>query len=212
MFRKGSPQAEGPDPVTVAPSGPESVEEEKPAKAPARRAVGMPSRPLGNSGFPIDIGRRGDPAGGSGRAAPSSSAVRDKHLIVGKEVRLKGEVTCCEKLVVEGEVEIELTGCRSLHIGPSGVYRGRAEVSEADVAGRFEGEIETTDRLSVRASGRVSGKIRYGQITIDAGGQVAGEIVGLEAAAPAPGLAAPAANSAEPAPQSEGANVVADQP
>lgn len=211
MFRKSSPQAEDPDPVTVAPSRPGPIEEEKPAKAPTQRSVAVPSRPLGNSGFPIDIGRRGDPAGGSGRADASSSAGRDKHLVIGKGVRLKGEVTSCDKLVVEGEVEIELSGCRSLHIGSSGVFRGRAEVSEADVAGRFEGEIETKERLAVRASGRVSGKIRYGQITIDAGGQVAGEIVGFEAAAPASGSAAPAENAAEPAPQSEATNVTADQ-
>jgi cytoskeletal protein CcmA (bactofilin family) len=126
-------------------------------------------------------------------------------------VRLKGEVTSCDKLVVEGEVEIDLSGCRTLHIAPSGIFRGRAEVSEADVAGRFEGEIDAKDRLAVRASGRVTGKIRYGQITIDAGGQVAGEIVGSEAAAPASGSAARAASPPEPALQSEAANVVADR-
>lgn len=200
MFRKGSPHGEGTEPVTVVTSRPEPVEEETPAKAPARRAVAVPSRPLGNSGFPIDIGRRGDAPGGSGKADASSSAGRDKQLIVGKDVRLKGEVTSCDKLIVEGEVEIQLSGCRSLHIGPSGVFRGKAEVSEADVAGCFEGEIETKDRLAVRASGRISGKIRYGQITIDAGGQVAGEIVGFEAPSPTSGSTPPAAEPAEPAP------------
>jgi cytoskeletal protein CcmA (bactofilin family) len=60
-------------------------------------------------------------------------------------------------------------------------------VVEADVAGCFEGEIATKERLAVRGTGRVTGKIRYGQITIDAGGQVTGEITGLETAATPPG-------------------------
>lgn len=199
MFRKSSPHADGPEPVVVVTSRPEPVEEEKPAKAPVRRTVAVPSRPLGNTGFPIDIGRRGDLAAGSGRSDASSPG-REKNLIIGKDVRLKGEVTSCDKLVVEGEVEILLSGCRSLHIGPSGVFRGKAIVSDADIAGRFEGEIETKERLAVRASGRISGKVRYGQITIDAGGQVTGEIVGADAESSASASVPPAAEPAEPTP------------
>ena len=200
MFRKSSPPGDAPEPVVVATSRPEAAEEEKPAKAPVRRTVAVPSRPLGNTGFPIDIARRGDAAGGSGRSDASSSPGRDNNLIIGKDVRLKGEVTSCDKLVVEGEVEILLSGCRSLHIGPTGVFRGKAAVSEADIAGRFEGEIETTERLAVRASGRISGKIRYGQITIDAGGQVTGEIVGANGESSSSAAVPPAAEPAEPAP------------
>lgn len=200
MFRKSSPHGDAPEPVVVATTRPEAAEEEKPAKAPVRRTVAVPSRPLGNTGFPIDIGRRADAAGGPGRSDASSAPGRDKNLIIGKDVRLKGEVTSCDKLVVEGEVEILLTGCRTLHIGPSGVFRGKAAVSEADIAGRFEGEIETKERLAVRASGRISGKIRYGQITIDAGGQVTGEIVGADGESSPSASAPPDAEPAEPAP------------
>lgn len=201
MFRKSSPHADAPEPVMVVTSRPEPVEEEKPAMAPVRRTVAVPSRPLGNTGFPIDIGRRGDPAAGSGRSDASNSPGRDKNLIIGKDVRLKGEVTSCDKLVVEGEVEILLSGCRSLHIGPSGVFRGKAVVSDADIAGRFEGEIETKERLAVRASGRISGKVRYGQITIDAGGQVTGEIVGADAESLTSAPVPPAVEPAGPTPE-----------
>ncbi|MBK8210913.1 MAG: polymer-forming cytoskeletal protein [Rhodospirillales bacterium] len=183
MFRRTNPGADAPEPTPPTAARPEQLEEEPAAKVPPRRTAAIPARPLANPGFPIDIGRRAEPHGASGRGEPTPAAGRDKHLIIGKEVRLKGEVTACEKLVVEGEVEIALSGCRTLQIGPTGVFRGTAEVVEADIAGCFEGEIATKERLAVRGTGRVSGKIRYGQITIDAGGQVAGEITGLEAPA-----------------------------
>ena len=133
-------------------------------------------------------------------------------MSIGKEVRLKGEVTACDKLVVEGEVELLLSGCRTLQIGATGVFRGKAEVVEADIAGRFEGEIATRERLAVRGTGRVAGKIRYGQITIDAGGQVSGEITGLEAAATLPAGAAPASETAEATSPSGLSIAAADRP
>jgi cytoskeletal protein CcmA (bactofilin family) len=180
MFRKKNPVVETPEPAATP--RPETAEDEP--KPPARRAAAIPARPLGSSGFPIDIGRRVDAAGV--RSDPSSAAGRDKWLIVGKDVRMKGEVPACEKLIVDGDVEMQLSGCRVLQIGASGVFRGSADVVEAEIAGRFEGEITTRERLAVRATGRVAGTIRYGQITIDAGGQVTGEISGQDAATPPP--------------------------
>ncbi|HYN38363.1 MAG TPA: polymer-forming cytoskeletal protein, partial [Rhodospirillales bacterium] len=135
MFRRKNPGAESPEP-TPAPR-PDVIDEEP--KLPVRRTAAPPPRPLGSPGFPIDIGRRPEAAAGSGRTEPSATAGRDKCLVVGKDVRLKGEVPACDKLIIEGEVEMQLSGCRTLHIGPSGVFRGTAEVVEADIAGRFEG-------------------------------------------------------------------------
>ena len=65
--------------------------------------------------------------------------------------------------------------------------------------GRFDGELIARDRLIVRASGRVSGKIRYGSIIVDAGGQIAGEIGALEREE-RQGAAMPAAGNRLPAP------------
>lgn len=212
MFRKSNPTSETSEPVPAAPLRPAQAEEDAKAKAPAKRAVAIPARPLGNPGFPIDIGRRADSAGGPGKADPAPAAGRDKHLIIGKEVRLKGEVMACDKLVVEGEVEIHLSGCRTLQIGPSGVFRGKAEVTDADIAGRFEGEIMTKERLAVRGTGRVAGKIRYGQITIDAGGQVTGEITGLAAEAPASSAPLDSSDLAEATPTAGHAAAATDRP
>ena len=47
------------------------------------------------------------------------------------------------------------------------------------MACRFEGELTVRDRLTVRATGRISGKIRYGRIIVEAGGELAGEIAAL---------------------------------
>lgn len=197
MFRKKAPDAgetAGPAPVPAPVQRLEPVVEEEP-KPPVRRTAAIPARPLSNPGFTGDAGRR---AAEASPPPPVAASVRDKCLLIGKQVTLKGEVPACDKVVVEGEAELQLSGCRTLQVGTLGVFRGRAEVAEADIAGVFEGEIVARERLSVRSTARMSGKISYGQIVIEAGGRVSGEIIGLQ---PAAGATVPAAAEMRPQPE-----------
>ena len=110
-------------------------------------------------------------------AAPVSSA----RLIVGPEIKLKGaEITDCDTLMVEGEVDASMDS-RVVEIAEQGVFRGKVQVDVAEIRGRFEGELTALKRLVIRDTGRVSGKIRYGKVSIDEGGQLCGDIAALNA-------------------------------
>ena len=61
----------------------------------------------------------------------------------------------------------------------TGFFKGNVVVEEADISGRFEGELTVTSQLTVRAGGRVSGTIRYGKIVIEAGGEISGDMSAL---------------------------------
>ena len=63
-----------------------------------------------------------------------------------------------------------------VEIAESGLFKGSASIDDAEVRGRFEGNLVVRKRLLIRASGRVSGTIRYGQIEIECGGQISGDI------------------------------------
>jgi cytoskeletal protein CcmA (bactofilin family) len=54
------------------------------------------------------------------------------------------------------------------------------------VRGRFEGNLVVRKRLFIRATGRVSGTIRYGQLEIERGGQISGDIQSGEESAEVP--------------------------
>jgi cytoskeletal protein CcmA (bactofilin family) len=54
--------------------------------------------------------------------------------------------------------------------------KGSTTIDEAEVRGRFEGDLVVHNRLLIKATGRVSGTIRYGQIEIECGGQIFGDI------------------------------------
>jgi cytoskeletal protein CcmA (bactofilin family) len=119
-----------------------------------------------------DVSRRpGDPG-----SQPRRSEADVRKLIVGREITLSGEITSCDKLIVEGSVEANLTNCRDVDISESGLFKGSASIDEAEIRGRFEGNLVVRKRLLIKASGRVSGTIRYGQIEIECGGQISGDI------------------------------------
>jgi cytoskeletal protein CcmA (bactofilin family) len=99
-----------------------------------------------------------------------------KKLIVGREIVLSGQITSCDRLVVEGKVEASLTDSHAIEIADIGFFKGTAEIDSAEIAGRFEGTITVRDRLFIRSTGQVQGKIRYGQIEIEPGGVISGDV------------------------------------
>ena len=99
-----------------------------------------------------------------------------KRLVVGRDIRLSGEITACDKLVVEGHIEVILQGARIIEVSQAGYFKGNADVEEADISGNFEGELIARDRLVVRSGGRISGTIRYGRVVIESGGEISGDM------------------------------------
>src|ERR1700726_3346913 len=97
-------------------------------------------------------------------------------LSVGRGITLSGEVNSCEKLLIEGSVDAKLPDCRATEIAESGLFKGSTSTDEAEIRGRFEGDLIVRNRLLIKATGRVSGTIPYGQIGIECGGQIFGDI------------------------------------
>lgn len=114
-------------------------------------------------------------------AAPPAPASRRgeaglRQLTVGREISLSGEIASCDTLIVEGSVEANLQNCRDVDIAETGLFKGSAEIDNADVRGTFEGTLTVRKRLLIRSGGHVSGTIRYGQLEIELGGQITGEV------------------------------------
>ena len=125
-------------------------------------------------------------------AASSSNSGDDRKLVVGQGIRLSGEIKKCEKLVVEGEVEANLTDCLSLEIAQNGQFNGAAIVRDAEISGRFDGELTVNGRLLLRSTGQINGDIRYADLEIERGGKIAGSVDMIDAqAAPVQAKAKP---------------------
>jgi cytoskeletal protein CcmA (bactofilin family) len=115
---------------------------------------------------------------------PRAAAPAASRLVVGPNIKLKGvEIDDCDTLVVEGRVEATIAS-RAIQIAESGAFKGSADLEDAEVRGTFEGELTVRGRLVVHATGRVTGKIRYGKLLVQEGGELSGDVGTVGAARP----------------------------
>lgn len=133
---------------------------------------------------------------------PAASNERAQHsrrvLTVGADILLKGEIATCDRLVIEGKMDAVLNDVGTVELAESGSFKGVAQVENAEISGLFEGELVVKGRLVIYASGRVRGKITYGEIEIERGGELTGEIKTIASA----GATRSGSSSARPAEKS----------
>lgn len=111
--------------------------------------------------------------------APRSGETTPSKLIVGPDIKLKGaEITDCDTLIVEGRVEASMDS-RVIQISERGVFAGKVGIDVAEIRGCFEGELTARKQLLICATGKVSGKIRYGKLAIEEGGELSGDVAAL---------------------------------
>ncbi len=155
-----------------------------------------------NSGAASSVGHSGGGLTGNKSVAASGSDSSGSKLTVGPNIKLKGvEITDCDTLVVEGTVEATMDS-RVIQISENGAFKGSAEIDIAEIHGEFNGTLTVRQKLVIYSTGKVNGKIRYGKLVVEEGGQLAGEIeAGFNSASAAtrPAIAAPAVVRAEPA-------------
>jgi cytoskeletal protein CcmA (bactofilin family) len=135
---------------------------QRPGQAPVRAGAGYPGA-YPAAAYP---GRTATPT--TPATTPSMSA-GDSRLIIGRGISISGEIEACDHLIVEGTVEAALKGASNLEIAENGTFYGTVDIQEATVAGRFEGDITVHGRLTVRATGVITGSINYKELEIEAG-------------------------------------------
>ncbi|QCN95505.1 hypothetical protein D3093_09685 [Azospirillum argentinense] len=211
-----APAARTPQPEPISSKGPEmnTSTPKPPAGAPIpgssykptdipRRTVDLPgAAPRRPEGYGAPASAPAAVAPVAPAPAPTAPLASDqRRLIVGRDISLNGEIGSCDVLVVEGTVEAKLRDGRSIEIAETGLFKGAVEIDEADIGGRFEGDIIVRGRLTVRSTGKINGSIKYGELAVEAGALLNGEIGKYTPAAkPAAAPAAPAEAAPAPAP------------
>ena len=100
----------------------------------------------------------------------------ESKLTVGPNIKLKGvEITDCDTLVVEGSVEATMDS-RVIQISERGSFKGSADIDIAEIRGQFDGNITARQKLVIYSTGKVTGRVRYGKVVIEEGGQLSGEV------------------------------------
>jgi cytoskeletal protein CcmA (bactofilin family) len=175
MFGQKPPSG-GPIRGNPAESDRPSALPKRPSLSPA--AAGIPSRAMPASSS-VSGGSLAIPGLGSGRSSdpiPFSPKREECQLLVGKGIRMNGEIFDCAQLMILGTVEATLKDSSAMSIAEGGLFKGVAEVEDADISGTFDGTLTVNGRLVVRETGLVTGEIRYGELEIQRGGRLVGDI------------------------------------
>ena len=104
------------------------------------------------------------------------AATNKRVLSVGPDIQMKGEINSCDRVVIEGIVDATMRDVHTVELTESGTLKGTAEVEDAEISGAFEGDLVVRGKLTIYSSGRVRGNVTYGEVEIQRGGQISGNI------------------------------------
>ena len=171
-----APAAPKPAAPAMTPAAPAMAATPRPA-APAAPATAPGFRPT-PAAAPAAVSPAAAPRPASPMSPASSAGSKagKRILTVGNDILLKGEIATCDRLVIEGSVDATLKEVHTVEIAESGSFKGAAEIEDAEISGLFEGDLIVRNRLTIYATGKVRGKISYGEIEIERGGLISGEI------------------------------------
>jgi cytoskeletal protein CcmA (bactofilin family) len=117
------------------------------------------------------------PAYGTGTSATTDiQTASGRRLVIGEGITMSGEIEACDHLIVEGTVEATLKGASVLDVAQTGMFFGAVEISEATIAGRFEGDVVVNGRLTVKSTGTIIGTLAYKELAVEAGATIDGKI------------------------------------
>jgi cytoskeletal protein CcmA (bactofilin family) len=110
-------------------------------------------------------------------AASLSSQISTSQAVLGRDVKVTGEIRSHEPLIIEGEVEgtIDVAG-HLLTIAPSGKVHASVQAKEIDVLGSLQGNVDGADKVYIRKGARFVGDIHSRAIVIEDGGFIRGKV------------------------------------
>lgn len=100
----------------------------------------------------------------------------DGVVLIGKGTRVIGEISDCTTVEIQGVVEGKLLAS-SVVIREGGGFKGSLQADQAEIHGVMEGNAVVNDLLDIRSTGTVSADLAYGRLSVEAGGQMTGNIL-----------------------------------
>jgi cytoskeletal protein CcmA (bactofilin family) len=105
------------------------------------------------------------------------SAGSEAPVVIGQGMIIRGSMHSGNDVFLDGEIEgdLDVENYR-LMIGPHGKVFANVRAREVDIHGIMTGNVESTERTSIRASGQLMGDVRTGGIVIESGAMFKGKV------------------------------------
>ena len=89
--------------------------------------------------------------------------------VIAKNTSITGEIISEGDFRVDGSLEGTLKTNGKVIIGVDGLVKGKVESANADIEGRFSGELVVHETLSIKGTSNITGDILIGKLSVEPG-------------------------------------------
>jgi cytoskeletal protein CcmA (bactofilin family) len=86
-----------------------------------------------------------------------------------KNTRIKGEITSEADFRIDGKLDGNVKTSGKVVIGKDGYIKGKVECVNADIEGKFNGELLVSDLLSLKSSAVIEGTVSVSKLSVEPG-------------------------------------------
>jgi cytoskeletal protein CcmA (bactofilin family) len=91
--------------------------------------------------------------------------------IIGKNTSIVGDVISEGDFRIDGKVEGTIKTNGRVVIGQSGSVSGKIECNNADIEGKFAGELSVNSLLTLKATAKISGDVIISKLSVEPGAE-----------------------------------------
>ena len=99
--------------------------------------------------------------------------------LISEKSSAEGKIEASEGLIILGSFKGDIES-KTLEIGTSGEVIGNVEAVNITISGYFEGELVCHSLLTVTKAATLKGKVAYGNLSVELGGQIEAEVFQFE--------------------------------
>ena len=115
-----------------------------------------------------------------GRRTMKGPETRYDYTFIGESCSFEGILDVKGEVVVNGTVEGTLR-CDTLLASQGSRIKGRIKARNATISGVVESEVNVSEHLAIMKSGKLTGSVSYGSLSIEPGGVLKGKCLKLDA-------------------------------
>ncbi|MFZ3575208.1 bactofilin family protein [Tenacibaculum finnmarkense] len=89
--------------------------------------------------------------------------------VIGKNTQIKGDIISEGDFRIDGTLEGTIKTNGRVIIGEAGFIKGKIECANADVEGKFSGELVVSNTLTVKTAANINGDVIIGKLSVEPG-------------------------------------------
>jgi len=89
--------------------------------------------------------------------------------IVGKNTQISGDIISEGDFRIDGTLDGTIKTNGRVIIGETGFIKGKVECTNADIEGKFSGELMVSNTLTVKTSANINGDVVIGKLSVEPG-------------------------------------------